>query len=163
LVLRSRKPEAQRFKRWVTHEVLPSIRKTGGYGQSLDMRDHRQLATAALQLIEINEEYRKQLVEAQPKVEGYQKLIDTDGLRGLQQAGKALGMRPNKFIQLLIAHGYLFRREGALVPYQRHIDSGYLRVRNLVVDKHARLQTFITPKGLDHFWRKFGGNQLKLN
>ncbi len=163
LVLRSRKPEAERFKRWVTDDVLPSIRKTGGYGTALDMRDHRQLAAAALQLIEINQEYLAQLEAAKPKVDGYEKLIDADGLRGLQQTGKALGLRPNKFIQLLIENGYLFRREGTLVPYQRHLDGGLFVVKNLVVEKTARLQTHVTQKGFDHFWRRFGTAQLSLN
>jgi phage antirepressor YoqD-like protein len=168
LVLGSKKPQAQRVKRWVTHEVLPSIRKTGGYGapQKINVRDATQLAPIALQLIAYTHELKAALAEAQPKVEGYyDKLIDADGLKGLQHAGKALGMRPNKFIELLVANGYLFRRrfDKKLMPYQQYVNLGLFEIKNHVANDRAHMQTFVTQKGFDHFWRKFGGNHLKLN
>ena len=52
LVLRSCKPEAKAFKRWITHEVLPTIRKTGSYGISPDLEARLEIAEAKLQIFE---------------------------------------------------------------------------------------------------------------
>ena len=59
LIMRSKLPVAERFEEWVVGEVLPAIRKTGGYSTAapaIDMRDPKQLAAVAAQLIEVNRE-----------------------------------------------------------------------------------------------------------
>lgn len=82
LVLGSRKPEAKTFKRWVTHEVLPSIRKTGSYGTpALDLNalDPRTLALAILEESDRANAAEKQLAIAAPKAEAFQQFIEADG------------------------------------------------------------------------------------
>lgn len=56
LILRSRKPEAKAFKRWITHEVLPAIRKTGGYGQWNLPRVPKSFPDALRMIADIEEE-----------------------------------------------------------------------------------------------------------
>lgn len=80
LILRSRKPEAKAFKRWVTHEVLPSIRKTGGYttGSATDVQNPFALETERLR---VANQYRKQVAMAQKT---YLQMYRAMGLRGPQ-------------------------------------------------------------------------------
>lgn len=152
LVLRSNKPEAKRFRRWVTRTVLPHIRKTGGYGAAkLDVRDPRQMAAVALQLAEYNRELQVSLEAAAPKVEFYDRFADADGRYGLQNAGRALGQPPRKFVESLKRDGYLFSEGGTLVPYAEHRESGLFEVRVVVIDDVARQRTYLTPKGLQYF------------
>lgn len=68
LILASRKKESKRFKRWITHEVIPSIRKTGGYisGQET-MTDAELMAKALLVANKQIEQRNKQIEEMQPK------------------------------------------------------------------------------------------------
>lgn len=160
LVLTSRRPEAERFKTWVVREVLPTIRRTGGYGQpvpKLNMRDLGQVQAVALQLVEINQELRDQLAEVnsqreadKPKVQFYDAYINSDGLYGLQNAGRALSQPPNKFVKFLREAGYLFEQGRVLVPYQKWIERGYFTVRPRSVDGENRAQTFVTQRGLAH-------------
>ena len=131
---------------------------------TLNLRDITQLAPFALQLTQIVMDQQRWINEAKPKVEGYAELVEAQGIKCLQDCGKALKMQPNKFIELLVSQGYLFRRgpDRTLLPYQHYIDQGLFEVRNHVVGGHARMQTFVTQKGMDYFWRKFSGSQLRL-
>ncbi len=143
LILLSRKPEVKTFKRWVTSEVLPSIRKTGGYGQNIDLGNPKQLRALLL-------DYSDKIEKDQPKVQFYDKYINSEGLYNLQNAARALNQSPNLFINSL-KNNYLFYQGSALVPYQRYIDRGLFVVKSSIVDNIARYQTYITPKGLECF------------
>lgn len=68
LVLRSRKPEAREFKRWVTHEVLPQIRKTGGYIPTTDVDDDMTILAKAVMIGQRTMEEQKQRIAEQPPV-----------------------------------------------------------------------------------------------
>lgn len=90
----------------------------------------------------------EQLAIAAPKVEAYDAFLNADGLYGLQNAGRALGARPNKFIQWL-KQEFLFYQGAALVARVAYIQRGYFEVITKIVDDKARPRVFITPKGLD--------------
>jgi prophage antirepressor-like protein len=159
-----------RFQRWVFHDVLPSIRRTGGYGAAarIDVRDPSQLTTIALQLIEVNRELeaRTHIAEAavaavKPKTLFYDRFADAEGLYSLQNAARVLGQGPNRFIGWL-KQGYLFYQGTALVPKARYRDMGIFEVKATIVDDHARHQTFVTPKGIQYFSKKFGLDRLPL-
>ncbi len=143
LILMSRKPEAKRFKKWVTSEVLPSIRKTGSYNKQADLNDPKQLRQLLLS-------YADKIDEDQPKVQFYDEFINSEGLYNLQNAARALNQSPNLFIRSL-KDGYLFYQGSALVPYQRYREQGLFEVKSTIVDNKARYQTYVTPKGLDYF------------
>lgn len=153
LLFKSRKPEAREFKRWVTHEVLPSIRKTGSYG--IEGKSSRELGLmAAKGLLAAEREIRRlerKVEDDKPKVEAYDDLISLEGLVGLQEAGKALGVKPNKFIAALRRINMLYKTRPTApnLPYQRFCDHRWFKVKP-VVDSHgkARIRTFFTPLGL---------------
>lgn len=110
------------------------------------------------------------LAAAAPKIEAFDQLMATEGLLGLQAAGKALGCGPQKFVDWLKAD-YLFYqgKPKGLVPYAKHVEAGLFVVRATrldehppVVDEHGREveaarpamvvpRTFVTPAGLDYF------------
>lgn len=143
LIFASRRPGAKTFKRWVTSEVLPSIRKTGSYNKQFDLNDPKQLRILLLN-------YSDKIEKDQPKVQFYDQYINADGLYNLQNAARALNQNPNLFINNL-KNTYLFYQGSALVPYQRYMTQGLFIVKSSIVDNIARYQTYITPKGLEYF------------
>lgn len=88
------------------------------------------------------------LIQA-PKVEAFDHLMNADGLYGLQNAGRALGARPNLFIRWM-KQDYLFYQGHALVPRVQYIQRGYFEVKTTIVEDKARPTTFVTPKGLEY-------------
>ncbi|WP_332116083.1 phage antirepressor [Azorhizobium caulinodans] len=166
LVLTSRKPAAKRFKKWVTAEVLPTIRKTGAYGVPAaipDLSDPvllvRLLTEHASKRIEAEKRAaaaEREVEEARPKSLFYDHFANADGLYTLQNAGRVINGRPNKFIQEL-KREHLFYQGGSLVPRVQYRQAGLFEVKVDIIDDKARPQTFITPKGLQHFAKKFGG------
>lgn len=151
LILLSRKPEVKSFRKWITSEVLPSIRKIGSYGHKVDLNDPKQLRALLL-------DYSDRIEKDQPKVHFYDQYINSEGFYNLQNAAKALNQNPNLFINTL-KNGYLFYQGSALVPYQRYMTQGLFMVKSSIVDSVARYQTYITPKGLEHFSKKSIDNQ----
>lgn len=90
-----------------------------------------------------------------PKVTFHDEFVEKDGLYTLQNAGRILTGRPNKFIQEL-KRGYLFYQGSALVPYVRYRQQGLFEVKIDAQQDYARTQTYITPKGLQYFAEKLG-------
>jgi phage antirepressor YoqD-like protein len=180
LVFGSTKDTARRFKRWVTADVLPTIQKTGSYGQPsapIDLRDPRQMAAAALQLVEINTELSAALAQSQarvaslaPKAQAYDDLCETDGTYTLENAGRIIGsngskMGPRVFIEWVRNNGFLFYQDRVLVPYGKFVVQGLFKVKARDVDGKLRTQTYVTPKGLAHFHRLLNpqGDLLLIN
>ncbi|WP_372574423.1 phage antirepressor KilAC domain-containing protein [Ruegeria jejuensis] len=93
---------------------------------------------------------KAKVVELTPKAEGFDHLMNADGLYGLQNAARAIGARPNLFTRWL-KQAYLFYQGGALVPRVQFTQRGLFEVKTTIVDDKARPRTFITPKGLDFF------------
>lgn len=161
LILTSRKPQAKRFRKWVTSVVLPTIRKTGAYSApSKPAPSHPAALLARVQETETRllEETRradeavKALKAAVPKAAAFDLLSCTNGLITLQNAARSLRWGPRKFIQRLIQRGYLTRQGGVLIPYQQH--RKLFAVRTLVVDGYVRTQTFMTACGVAFFAKK---------
>lgn len=92
--------------------------------------------------------------EAKPKTQFFDRYVNAEGLYGLQNAGRIIGDGPNKFVSRLKA-GYLHYQGGALVPKAVYRDMGLFEVKATMVDDKARYQTYVTPKGLDYFAKKF--------
>ena len=149
LIFASRKYEAKKFKKWVTRDVLPTIRKTGGYGQQIDLDDPKQLHKLILDYANRTYQLEADIEANQPKAIFYDNFINVDGLYNLQNAARALNLHPNLFISSLKSH-YLFYQGKALVPYQRYRDQGLFVVKSNIVNNQARYQTYVTAKGLKY-------------
>ena len=171
LVLGSRKPEAKAFKRWITHEVIPSIRKHGGYiaGQE-DLSERELLARAMVvannvlaeremriaALTKENEGLAFTVNEMQPKVEYYDDLVDANGLTGIRETAKELGWQERKFVSYLLERDYMFRdktRKKKLQPYAEHLKDGLFEVKECKNDQNgwAGQVAYIIMKGRDRF------------
>ena len=145
LVLRSRKPEAKAFKRWIVHEVIPSIRRTGGYG-ALALPNFRNPAEAArawadkeeqrlleeqkrLALEQKMEEVRPKVVFAESIEVAKTSILVGEMAKLIKQAtGYDIGQ--NRFFEWLRNRGYL-HKDGSQtnMPTQRSMDAGWMEIK----------------------------------
>lgn len=167
LILASRKAEARTFKRWVTHEVLPSIRKHGAYITPATVEeilsDPDTLIRLATELKEARQErdvlaiknstLTVQNVVMQPKADYFDELVDRNLLTNMRNTAKALGVKQNQFIGFLLEMGYLYRdAKGALMPYAEK-NNGLFELKESFNERTSwtGYQTLITPKGRETF------------
>ncbi len=156
LVLTSRKPEAKRFKKWITGEVIPAIRKTGGYLAAAPDETPEALALRALTVLQATVERQKaQLAVAGPKAEALDRIATADGSFCITDAAKALQARPKDLFDYLRSHGWIYRRPGTAhdVGYQARVNSGDLEHKVTTVLKadgseKVTEQVRVTAKGL---------------
>ncbi|GEL42908.1 hypothetical protein MEX01_34990 [Methylorubrum extorquens] len=171
MVLRSRTAMtpgsvAHRFRRWVTSEVLPAIRQTGGYGTpapahgAAALMDLMRNPATALELIghyaSANLALQEKIEAAAPAVAFQEALVESQDTWGLQEAGKALGQKSNGFIQWLLARGDIYRRSKSLCAKQHLIDRGLLKVRWEPYGSTPKPVTQVTGKGVVHYARLLG-------
>lgn len=168
LVLSSRKPEAKEFKRWITHDVLPSLRKYGTYSMNIPRTLPDALKAYASEIEQHNK--TKALLEAQrPKVifADAVSTSDTDILVGdlaklLNQNGYTVGQ--NRLFEQLRNDGFLISRKGNSynMPTQRAMELGLFRIKETAIT-HADGRTSInktpkvTGKGQQYFINRFIG------
>lgn len=163
LILGSKLPRAKDFKRWVTAEVLPAIRKTGGYvndtAQFIDSY-FGQLDSAqkhALTMI-LNESKRMtaQLKEQTPKVDFYDTFVSSDKCTGLRVTAKELGVSEREFVKFLIDEKYLYRTPSKqLLPYAKKSNEGLFEVKDYYTrSDFVKPQVFFTPQGKQFFYEK---------
>ncbi len=161
LVMGSRKPEAKAFKRWITHEVIPSIRKHGGYIAGQESMTPEELMAKALLVAQKTIEERELRISTltvqnqimQPKAEYFDELVDRNLLTSLRETAKELGVRESEFIRFLVDKKYLYRdKKGKLTPYANK-NAGLFEVKECFNEKTnwSGTQTMVTPKGRETF------------
>lgn len=167
VILRSDKPEAKPFRKWVTSEVLPSIRKHGAYMTQEKLQEVLCNPDALFQIVSaLKEESDKRkaleiqnsalavdLAIAQPKADYFDDCIARGGLMNFRDTAKLLGMRQKEFIDNLLRDSYLYRdKRGRLLPYQKR-NNGYLEVKEAFNNSSDwnGVQTLVTPKGREFF------------
>lgn len=153
VILRSDKPEATPFRRWVTNDVLPAIRKTGSYNAPQLTRS-QLLATALIAAHEELEEKDKQIAELTPKgifadavSASTQSILVGEMAKLLSQNGIQMGQ--NRLFQWMRENGYLIKRKGAgwNMPTQKSIDMGLFEIKESVhVDGNGCNVITKTPK-----------------
>lgn len=161
LVLGSRKKEAKEFKRWITHDVIPSIRKTGGY--KLPKSYTEALESLLLEvkenerLVNENETFRAERDILIPKADFYDSVMDSKTAFPIGDVAKVLdmGIGRNKLFEFLRDEKILLPNN---TPYQKYVDAGYFRVVETKFtvpngDTRISLKTLVFQKGVD-FIRK---------
>lgn len=156
LILRSRKPEAKAFKRWVTHEVLPSIRQTGSYtvGQPIELTGPELMAKALLEANATLESQAQALIEAKPKVEAFEAFLSSTGDYSVGEAAKVLTRDhqivtgEKRLFSQLEAWGWIYRNaKGRPLIYQTQIDNGRMAHRaRFYIDWKTGEQVMATPQ-----------------
>lgn len=160
LVLGSRKPEAKAFKRWITHEVIPSIRKHGAYmtDSLLDaLEAHPEAVPEYLNRLRSenarNRELTCRLRLALPKAEYYDAFVDPADCTNIRTTAKELGVPEKQFTRYLEEKKYLFRdKNRKLFPRAVKKSAGLFLVRDFYTER-GKLghYTLITPAGKRHF------------
>lgn len=167
LVMRSRKPEAKAFQRWVTHEVLPAIRRTGGYMVAKqDETPEQIMARAVLVAQDTIERQKKQIEELKPKALFADAVAASDGTclvgelaKMLKQNGVNIGQ--NRLFSWLRENGYLGKTgSNRNVPTQRSMEQGLFRIKETAVthsDGHVTINRTpkVTGKGQRYFIEAF--------
>ncbi|AFV89395.1 DNA-binding anti-repressor-like protein [Acidipropionibacterium acidipropionici ATCC 4875] len=151
-ILRSRVPGAAEFKRWVTHEVLPQIRRTGAYGAA-PMTGPELMARAVLAADKTIKELQHKIDRDAPKVEAYDLFLDGTGCYQVATAANLLDIRVKKLWDWLYNRRYLIekgsrRRQPRALAKTR----GWFAVRTYATERtngHASATTYITVLGLD--------------
>ena len=156
VILCSRKPEAKAFKRWITHEVIPAIRKYGGYmtksllEQVLENPNLiYEFARRMLAEQQKNERLRQELDRAKPKADYYDAFIHPESCTNIRATAKELKVPEKMFTAFLIRKRYLYRApSGSLMPYAKAADDGLFFVKDYIaVNGHQGVYTLVTPKG----------------
>ncbi|MEE8725003.1 MAG: phage antirepressor [Bifidobacterium crudilactis] len=142
VILRSDKPEARRFRKWVTGEVLPRIRRTGGYIPVAEADDEKTILARAVLIGQRTMEEQKLIIASQqrrievdaPKVKALDDLTATEHLYTLTEAaqllnngGKPFGLK--RFTNWLREHRWLRRENGGNIPFQDKVDAGLLTTK----------------------------------
>lgn len=168
VILRSDKPQAKPFRKWVTSEVLPSIRQHGAYmtPETLEAAilnpDYLiKLATAlkeekdknkALQVVNSNLTVDNQIMK--PKAEYFDELVERNLLTGVRETTKQLQIPERKFVKFLLDKKYMYRdTKGKLMPYAKHVKDGLFELKECYNEKTdwKGTQPLITPKGRETF------------
>lgn len=166
LVLRSRKPEAKAFKRWITHEVLPAIRKTGAYAPAQPLTGAVLMAQALIEAHSTMATYQARVKELEPMAQSWEKLASATGDYSVRDAAQVLCRDGG----IQIGQNRLFRYlreasrpwlDGNSRPYQWAVDQGLVAekissfkfYRTNGEEQLATPQVRITAKGLNRLHR----------
>lgn len=167
LILSSKLPGAKEFKRWVTSEVLPTIRKHGAYMTPETLQAAILNPDTMIQLcqqLKAEQDKNARLAAEnsaltvdkqimQPKADYFDELVDRNLLTNFRETAKQLGVPPKKFISFLVEKKYLYRdKRGKLLPYEDR-NNGLFSVKETYNEKTqwAGTQTLVTPKGRETF------------
>ena len=166
LVLASRMPNTKKFKRWVTSEVLPTIRRTGGYVDNEDMFVESYLPFAddavknlfrlnLMTIRQLNEKIRRD----EPLVQFANQVADTENVIDIGRMAKLaneenIRIGRNTLFRWLKGRKILMSNN---IPYQQFIDRGYFVVKESVYEQHGMQktyqQTYVTGKGQQYIIR----------
>lgn len=160
LVLSSRKPEAKAFKRWVTHEVIPSIRKHGAYLTPQKIEDALLNPDVLINLaLQLKAEKQKN-AELTAKAAYYDMVAGASGSTNFRDTAKMLGLTEKKFIETVLGEKYCYRAvDKKIVPYSQYMVAGWFEVREVYYGSpdapHCTIQTRITPYGRQNIYIRF--------
>lgn len=176
LVLASRKPEAKKFKRWITHEVIPSIRKHGGYIAGQDTMTDDQLLAKALLVAQSKIAERDQIIaqkqeridQMKPKAlfadavsASKHSILIGDLAKLICQNGYLIGQK--RLFQWMRENGYLMTQGSSYNrPKQRYVEQGLFEIKESTINNpDGSVRITITPKvtgkGQVYFVNKFLG------
>lgn len=165
-ILGSSKPEAQAFKRWITHEVLPSIRKTGGYSVALPKTLPEALRAYAA-VIEAREAAEAKIALMKPKAEFFDQVANSKDAIPMRQVAAVLNMPGwgrNKLFEFLRSEKIL---DNDNLPYREYQDRGYFRVierswADTKGERHIAYSTLVYQRGLEFIRKSITRNQQAI-
>lgn len=161
LILSSKLPQAKEFKRWVTKDVLTSIRKNGGYIKNQENLSKEEiLANAVLLANNLIAEKDKVIEGLEPKAKYFDELVDNNLLTNFRNTAKELHIPQKVFIQFLIDKEFIYwDKKNRLLPYAKN-NKGYFEIKEWCRNDNdaVGIQTFVTPKGRHFLLLLIGGD-----
>ena len=159
LVIKSQLPKADEFEHWIFDEVIPSIRKNGGYIANQENLTPEQIVANALIVAQnIISQKDRQIEQMKPKAEFFDAVADSKTAISMNEVSKVLGIKGygrNNLFEFLRSSGILDRWN---VPYQRYIDCGWFRVIEQKYSKNGEqcvsTKTLVYQKGVDAIRKK---------
>ena len=162
VILDSRKPSARAFRKWITSEVLPQIRKTGGYIPLNAEDDETTIMAKAMKIMTRTLAQKDELIEAQkPKVAFADAVTTGDGCILISEMAKLLTRNGyvtgrTRFFRWLRENGYIFKK--STEPIQKWVEMGIFATSVTVINTHhgaeERVTTKVTGKGQEYFLSK---------
>lgn len=159
LVLGSRKPEAKQFKRWVTHDVIPSIRKHGAYMTPDTLENMISSPEFGIRLLTALKDEREksarlaaQIESDRPKIDYYNTILQCKDAIPISVIAKDYGMSAAQMNKRLNELGIQYKQGGVWLLYQKYADQGYTNSSTFYFinedgDKHSKVHTRWTQKG----------------
>lgn len=173
VVIRSDAPAAEPFRRWLTHDVIPSIRKTGSYGVAKALpKDYAAALRELAAQVEAHELAKVRIRELEPAASAWHSMASAEGDFSVEDAAKALSRDPsisigrNRLFDWMQAHGWIYRRQdGRARAYQSKVDAGLLVEKLGTPYLSHKLGEYVAPaptirikpKGMDRLYRELGG------
>lgn len=158
LILRSQLNSAKKFKKWVTSEVLPSIRKNGSY--NIAKQDSYMIddpVERAKRWIEEQEEKKRlelKVEEQAPKAQYFDALVDSNLLTNFRDTAKELGYSQTEFTGWLLLKGYVYKdSKGIIKPYEQYRKQGLFEMKDFKnpYNGFTGTRTYVTIKGKNTF------------
>lgn len=154
VIFQSRKPSAEKFTDWVTDEVIPSIRKNGGYIANQEQMTPEQIVANALIVAQnIISQKDRQIEEMKPKADFFDAVADSKTAISMNEVAKVLNIKGygrNNLFEFLRNSKVLDRWN---VPYQKYVDNGWFRVIEQHYQKNGEpivtTKTLVYQKGVD--------------
>lgn len=151
LVLSSKLPSAKKFKRWVTSEVLPALRKTGQY-QVKELSGQELMAKALIEAQSVLAAKDKQIEEMKPKADYYDQILQSKSLVLISQIAKDYGLGAPTMNKKLHELGVQYKQGGQWLLYSKYQNKGYTHSRTINITRSdgrsdVRMQTEWTQKG----------------
>lgn len=167
LAAKSELPGSEEFESWIFDEVLPSIRRTGGYIAGADNLTPEELMAKALTVAQKTLADREARLAAltvdnqimKPKADYFDELVDRNLLTNFRETAKQLEVKERDFIQFLLNKKYIYRdKRGKLMPYADK-NNGLFEIKECFNEKTqwSGTQTLVTPKGRETFRLLFIG------
>lgn len=158
LIVKSKLPEAEKFESWVFEQVLPTIRKTGGYVANEDLFVETYLKHADDQTkllfrvtLETIRKQNEQIASMKPKADYFDALVARNLLTNFRDTAKELKVKERFFIGWLLENKFVYRdQKGKLKPYASYVPELF-ELKEWERNGRANVQTLITPKGRETF------------
>ena len=147
LILSSKLPKAREFKHWVTSEVLPAIRRQGGYMVARPEESDEEILARALQIMHATlQRKEEQIARLQPRAEYADRVLDSVSCFTTTQLAKGMGMTAQELNRLLCLHGIQYGQSGQYLLYAPYARQGL--ATNRIHSYHDMFGTVHTTSSL---------------
>ncbi|MFV1694208.1 phage antirepressor [Phaeobacter sp. JH20_25] len=162
LIIKSKLPEAEKFETLVMEEILPTIRKTGGYGAPTALSGPQLMAAALIEADATMKAQAQRIEEMRPKVEAIQRIEASQGSQLPTVVAKLFAMPQNRFFKELHAKNWIYKRGKVWVGYEDKVKRGYLEndlrtFTDASGEERSSVQLKITPKGVSRLAQIYPG------